>query len=149
MNKIFYVVLMITAGWIFGIQSSVNSALGKRIGVYEGSFFSFLLGTVVLFLLVIFLGKGNLVSITEVPRWELIGGILGVFIVTSMIISVPNIGAGSAVFAMMLGQIMITMVIDHFGLFHVPVIPFNIFRLAGVLLMISGLFLIFKGNLSS
>jgi len=41
------------------------------------------------------------------------------------------------------------MVIDHFGLFNVPMIHFNLYRLAGVVLMIAGLFLIFKGNLSS
>lgn len=149
MNKISFVFLMIIAGWMFGIQSSINGALGKRIGVYESSFFSFLLGTGVLLIMILFFGKGNLLGIIEVPKWQLIGGILGVFIVTSMILAVPNIGVGSAVFAIMLGQIIISMVIDHFGLFNAPIIPFNLLRLAGVLLMISGLFLIFRGNISS
>jgi transporter family-2 protein len=140
---------MIISGWMFGVQSSINGALGKRIGVFESSFFSFLLGTVVLLFVVIFFGKGNFWTFTEVPKWQLIGGLLGVFIVTSTILAVPNIGVASAVFAIMLGQIMISIVIDHFGLFNVPVIPFDLLRLTGVVLMIAGLFLIFKGNLSS
>ncbi len=149
MNKVYFVLLMIISGWMFGVQSSINGALGKRIGVFESSFFSFLLGTVVLLFVVIFFGKGNFWTFTEVPKWQLIGGLLGVFIVTSTILAVPNIGVASAVFAIMLGQIMISIVIDHFGLFNVPVIPFDLLRLTGVVLMIAGLFLIFKGNLSS
>lgn len=149
MNKLFFVILMIISGWMFGTQSSINGALGKRIGVYESSFFSFLLGTIVLLILVIIFGKGNLPGVLEAPRWQLIGGILGVFIVTSMIIAVPNIGVASAVFSIMLGQIMISMVIDHFGLFNAPIIPFDLLRFTGVILMIAGLLLIFKGNLSS
>jgi len=149
MNKIFFVVLMVIAGWMFGIQSSINGSLGKRIGVYESAFFSFLLGTVVLLVLVLVIGKGNLLSITEVPRWQMIGGILGVIVVTSMVVAVPHIGVASAVFAVMFGQIMISIVIDHFGLFNAPVIPFDMFRLAGILLTITGLLLIYKGNLNS
>jgi transporter family-2 protein len=149
MNKLFFVLLMVVSGWMFGTQSSINGALGKRIGVYESSFFSFLLGTVVLAVIVLVFGKGNLMAITQVPRWQLIGGVLGVFIVTSMIIAVPNIGVASAVFAIMLGQIMISMVIDHFGLFNAPVIHFDLIRLTGVILMMAGLLLIFRGNLTS
>ncbi|NLI90848.1 MAG: DMT family transporter [Peptococcaceae bacterium] len=149
MNKIIYVILMVLSGWAFGIQSSINSSLGKRIGVYESSFFSFALGTAALLLVVLFFGKGNLPGIMQVPKWQLIGGLLGAFIVTSMVSAVPNIGAASAVFAIMLGQIMISMIIDHFGLFNVPVIHFNLYRLVGVVLMIAGLLFIFKGNLTS
>lgn len=149
MNKIYFVLLMIISGCMFGVQSSINGALGKRIGVFESSFFSFLLGTVVLLIVVIFFGKGSFWTFMEVPKWQLIGGLLGVFIVTSTILAVPNIGVASAVFAIMLGQIMISIVIDHFGLFNVPIIPFDLLRLTGVILMIAGLFLIFKGNLSS
>lgn len=149
MNKIFLVLMMVVAGWMFGAQSSINSSLGKRIGVYESSFFSFAVGTAALLIVVLIFGKGNLQGIMQVPRWQLIGGVLGAFIVTSMVSAVPVIGAGSAVFATMLGQIMISMVIDHFGLFNTPVIHFNLMRLAGVALMIGGLFLIFRGNLGS
>lgn len=131
---------------MFGIQSSINGALGKRIGVYESSFFSFLVGTVVLLAVVLIFGKGSLSGLSGIPKWQLIGGVLGAFIVTSMIISVPKIGVASAVFAVMLGQMMISIIIDNFGLFNVPVIPFDLYRLLGVMLMIVGLMLIFKGN---
>jgi transporter family-2 protein len=150
MSKVYLVILMIFAGCMAGIQSSINGALGKRIGVYESSFFSFLLGTIILLVLVVVLGKGNLSAVTEVPRWQLLGGVAGVIIVTSMILAVPNIGVASAVFAVTIGQILISMVIDHFGLFDAPVIPFNLLRFAGIILMVAGLILIFRGgNLTS
>lgn len=149
MHKIYFVILMIISGWMFGIQSSINGALGKRIGVYESSFFSFLVGAVFLFIISFLFGKGNLSSIWEVPKWQLIGGILGACIVTSMVLSVPNIGVASAVFAIILGQTTISLFIDHFGLFNVPVIHFDLFRLTGVILMLAGLLLIFRGNLNT
>jgi transporter family-2 protein len=149
MVKLFYVFLTLIGGLMIGLQAPINSSLGKKIGGFEGAFVSFLIGTVVLFLLIIFFGKGNILQIATVSRWQLLGGILGTFFVTVIILSVPHIGVASAILATILGQLLIGLIIDHFGFFGVQRIVFDWNRLVGVLLLISALYFIFRGNISS
>ena len=47
MEKIFYLGMMIAAGLLFGLQSPINAQLSRSVGVLEGSFLSFLGGTLV------------------------------------------------------------------------------------------------------
>ncbi len=75
-----WMLLALTAGMAVSVQAGVNGGLGKRVGVLEGAFISFLIGTVVLFLVQLFLGKGELLAMFSVPKWQLTGGILGAFL---------------------------------------------------------------------
>ncbi|WP_174760579.1 DMT family transporter, partial [Aneurinibacillus danicus] len=61
MNWLF-VVFTVIAGAVLSVQAGVNGALGKKVGTIEGSFISFTVGTLVLFLLTIFMGKGNILA---------------------------------------------------------------------------------------
>ncbi|MDR7236528.1 uncharacterized membrane protein YdcZ (DUF606 family) [Neobacillus drentensis] len=78
MYMFIYLILAIIAGTLIRTQAGINGVLGKRIGVIEGSFVSFFIGTIILLLLAIFLGKGDLLIVTSVPKWQLLGGALGV-----------------------------------------------------------------------
>ncbi len=147
MDKIIFVLLAVISGCMFGMQASVNGALGKRIGVYESSFISVLTSTIILLILLFLFGKGNLTAVKEVPKWQLLGGIFGAIIVTAMVISVPRIGGASAVFAVIFGQMCVSLIIDHYGLFEIPVMKFDGYRFAGIIFMLIGLVLIFKNNL--
>jgi transporter family-2 protein len=144
-----YVILVVIGGILGGIQAPINGALGKRIGGFEASFLSFLIGALFLFFIVLFFGKGNLLQTFSVPKWQLIGGILGSIFVTMIILAVPNIGAASTIFAAILGQIIISVAIDHFGFFGVERIQIDWQRFTGIVLMIVGLYFIFRGNLTS
>lgn len=58
MMKFAVLMLAAFAGAAVAVQSKVNGGLGKKVGLIEGSFISFLIGTLVLFFLMIFLEKG-------------------------------------------------------------------------------------------
>ena len=77
MEKIFYLGMMIAAGLLFGLQSPINAQLSRSVGVLEGSFLSFLGGTLVLGLAMLFFGKGHVGGVFGVPAWQLVGGLLG------------------------------------------------------------------------
>ncbi len=134
------------SGAAVSLQSGINGELGKRIGFIEGAFFSFFIGTVALTLLMLFLGKGNILNVFQVPKWQLVGGLLGALFVTVMVFGVPKVGVGLAVVTVIVGQIVTSMVIDHFGWFGKEPIPFDWYRAAGVILLFAGLFLIFRGS---
>ncbi|MDI6879243.1 MAG: DMT family transporter [Desulfitobacteriaceae bacterium] len=149
MLKLVYVLMVILGGMLNGVQAPINSALSKKVGGFEGALTSFFFGTAILALVVLILGKGDLRGILTVPKWQLIGGFLGAFFVTAMIIAVPRLGVAGAIFASVIGQLVMGMVIDNFGFFGVQRIPFDGYRLLGGVLMITSLLLIFRGNFSS
>lgn len=149
MGKLVYVLMVVLGGVLNGIQAPVNSALSKKIGGFEGAFTSFFFGTAILALVALFFGKGDLRGVLSVPKWQMMGGLLGAYFVTAMILAVPKIGVASAIFAAVIGQLVIGLVIDNFGIFGVQRIPFDGYRLMGIIFMITSLLLIFKGSFSS
>jgi transporter family-2 protein len=147
--KLLFVFLAIIGGIVAGTQAPINGELGRRIGSIEAAFVSFFVGTLVLILFTIFFGKGQLLQAFSVPKWNLLGGVLGAIFVTAIIFCVPNLGVATTIFSAIIGQVIISMVIDHYGLFGITRIPVNMYRLIGVILMLSSLFFIYKGSLQT
>jgi bacterial/archaeal transporter family-2 protein len=137
-------IFAVIAGIATSVQAGINGGLGKRIGVMEGAFVSFLIGTIALFLFQLFFGKGNLLQMFSVPKWQLLGGLLGAFYVFIMVLVVPKIGVATAIMAIIVGQLAMSSIIDHFGWFGGKQIPFDIRRMIGIVLLFSALFLFYK-----
>lgn len=146
MGKFVYIILIALGGASAALQSPINSALGKRIGVLEGGLWSFCTGALFLILLVTIFGKGHLTEVTSVPKWQLLGGILGVIAVTAMIVSAPQLGIGLATVCLLFGQILVAIVIDSLGLFGVEAVPLDYNRIIGVLLMFVGIFFVYRSK---
>lgn len=146
MKNIFFLFILLLSGFGLSIQGSINGTLGKTTGAIQAAFFSFLVGSVSLFFVLLFTGKGNLFSVWNVPKWQLIGGVLGAIYITVLALAVPKIGIGLAIISVVIGQIIMSMVIDHFGWFNGTQVLFNYQRLIGVILLIAGLIFIYRGS---
>ncbi|GED18051.1 hypothetical protein AM501_08480 [Aneurinibacillus migulanus] len=143
MNWLF-VGFSIIAGALMSMQAGVNGALGKRVGTVEGAFISFAVGTLALLLLAIFMGKGNILSVFSVPKWQLIGGLLGALYIFIMVLAVPKIGVGSAVVAVIAGQMLTSTFIDHFNIFGGRQILIDWKRVVALILLAFALYLFNK-----
>ncbi len=108
-------ILALLGGILLSIQGAVYGQLGQVIGQLETNFYNFFVASILLGLLWLFFGKGNMSKITTVPKWTLVGGAFGVVYLSALIISVPYIGVGLAMLALILGQLITSMVIEHFG----------------------------------
>lgn len=139
--KWMYLLMSIVGGIAIGIQAIVNGGLGKKVGTIEASFISFLIGTIALLITMLFFGKGNFFAFNDVPKWQLIGGLLGAFYVSIMVMTVPKIGVTAAFFSIIAGQILIAAIIDHFGLFGGQTYPLNIRKAIAILLMFGSMYL--------
>lgn len=139
--KLFFPLLALIAGMAAAAQSQINGGLGRKIGVIEGAFVSFSLGTLVLLFALIFFGNGQISTVSSVPKWQLIGGILGAFFVLIQVLVVPKIGVSTALLAVIVGQIIFGVVIDQFGLFGAERRPLELNKITAIVLMFIALYL--------
>jgi transporter family-2 protein len=73
------------------------------------------------------------------PWWVWIGGGAGVVYVTAALLLAPKMGAASFIVAVIGGQMMASLIIDHFGLMGFVQRPANAVRIAGLVLIVAGL----------
>ena len=139
-----YIALMILAGCLTAMQSPINAALSRTVGVLESSFISFACGALFLGLATLFFGRGQIWRVAETPSWQWIGGIFGAIMVLNTIIAVPRIGVLATALAMIFGNLLMAAVIDNYGWFGMPVTPFGWPRLLGFILVLVGLVLVFR-----
>ena len=146
MERFFYLFLTMISGVAMSLQLSVNAALGKRIGSLEAGLVSFSSGTLFLLIVVLLFGSGQFWAFLEAPKWQWTGGILGIFIVVSMIVVTPKLGVLVALMVALVGQMVMSVIIDHYGLFAVDVVPVSWERIVGLLLLLAGMALIVKSK---
>ncbi|WP_419882234.1 DMT family transporter [Peribacillus sp. B-H-3] len=142
MKSFFIYIIAIIAGMSLSFEAAIGGTLGKTIGELESTYYIFIIGAMATFLLVLFFGKGDALQILKVPKWNLLGGMLGVVYLALLVISVTLIGVGVSVTSVIIGQIMMSIIIEHFGLFGSSKIKFNANRLTAIVLLIASLFLI-------
>lgn len=143
----FFIVLALIAGMMMPTQASINNKLAGEInGPILAAFVSFVVGTIALFVYIVATGVSlnNLTSLKNASFISWIGGLLGAFFVAVSIILVPKLGVALTFSLIVAGQMIITLVLDHYGFLGVPVKEVNIQRLLGIVLIIGGVILIRK-----
>ncbi|WOD65450.1 DMT family transporter (plasmid) [Niallia taxi] len=141
MHYIFYV-LALLAGAALSFEGAIYAELGKTIGQLETSFYNFFMGSIIMGLLWLFFGKGKLSYAVEAPKWTLLGGLLGVVYLTAIVVSVPFVGVGISMVAVIIGQLIMSMIIEHFGWLGSKKTKINKEKIFAVLSMIIALILI-------
>jgi transporter family-2 protein len=137
-----YAVAMVAAGFGIPVLAALNSQLGVRIGsvTTAGT-----IGVGVAFLaastMALASGPPRNVQWASVPAYYYLGGLFMAFYLVSVTWAAPRFGVGNAIFCVLLGQIVAAAAIDHFGLFSVPKASVGWLRLAGIALMLAGLYL--------
>lgn len=146
-NNYFFIFLAILAGMAMPTQATINSKLAESVqNPILAAFLSFAVGTVVLFAYIILTGVplSNLLASKNAPIIAWGGGFLGAFFVTVMVTIVPRIGVALSFSLAIAGQMLITLIIDHFGLFGAAVKEVNLVRVFGAALITIGVVLIRK-----
>ncbi|WKB36092.1 DMT family transporter [Terrilactibacillus sp. S3-3] len=136
----------IAAGMASPVQTAVNARLHIAVGSpLVAALLSFTSGTLLLLLVTLIADRGfrfNRRFFHQTYWWQWLGGPLGVIFVLSNILLLPLLGSALTVVAILCGQMMIALIIDHFGWFGVPCHKINWQRLAGLALMVAGIILI-------
>jgi transporter family-2 protein len=134
------------AGSLVAMQAPINSGLGKSIGTFAAATVSFAIGTTILLLICVTVGGGfgDLGEVRHLQWYYLIGGALGAAYVTTVLVSVRELGAGGVTAATITGQLSMSVVLDRAGVLGLPEKAITLPRVAGVLLLAAGVFLIVR-----
>ena len=136
--------LALVVGALIPIQAATNAAMSKALGgISYASLVLFGVSLVVVasWLLVTRAAMPPPSAFRSAPFYGYLGGVIVATYVLSITFLAPRLGVGAAICFIVTGQILAAVVIDHFGLFGAPVQPLSWTRMAGVALMIAGLFL--------
>jgi transporter family-2 protein len=84
-------------------------------------------------------------ALTDLPRWQLIGGFLGPMYVVVLTLATPHIGIAMTMIAILSGQVGKSVLIDHFGWFGTARKRVNGERWIALALIVAALVLIARG----
>lgn len=140
------VLIAALAGAGLAVQSGSNAVLGRMLGhPMWASFWQFAAGTA---LIVVAMGLLRVpmpafaATAMTGPWWVWIGFVTGTFFVIAALGLAPVIGVGGFIAAMVAGQMIASLVLDHFGLVGLAVRPMTLARVAGAALIVVGVLLI-------
>ncbi|HTT42539.1 MAG TPA: DMT family transporter [Steroidobacteraceae bacterium] len=144
MQSLYYLLgLGVGAGLIVqvGMNARLRALLGSPI---TAAFISFAIGTaaLALYLLVMRTPLPTRAQLGTVPGWAWLGGVLGAFYVASSVVIGPRLGAATLLALVVFGQLLSSLLIDHYGWLGFPQHPLSAVRLAGGALLFGGVLLV-------
>lgn len=143
------ILLAVIIGTLMPVQAGLNAELTRILRhPYLGAFVSLTSGAIAVLILVLTKGIGlsEIKRFSEVPPHLYLGGILGAIFVGSSLFLIPRLGATSMIAAFITGQLLGSVIIDHYGLLGLTATPVSITRIFGIVLLFAGLFLVIKKN---
>lgn len=126
------IILAVIGGATLSVQAAINGQLGSKVGVFKSAFLTFSVGALITALLIVFFETPHAVTLMDVPKWQLLGALLGVPYIVIMVLAVQRIGTAVATVAVIFGQLTMSMLIDNFGWLGNAAIPFSMSRLGAV-----------------
>lgn len=147
MMKMIAYVLPLLAGVAIAVQAIVNGQLRVAIGnPLAAALISFLTGTALLILIMIFTRQAfpSWATLQQVSWLKLSGGLLGAFFVTVVIVCIQRIPPATLFALIITSQFITALLIEHYGWFGSLQSPVAVSKIAGVVLLIAGAYLIIK-----
>jgi bacterial/archaeal transporter family-2 protein len=143
----FYLGIALIAGALVALQTGSNARLKEAFGHAVPSVIaSSVMGIVVLLAVMVVMRAPapSLARATAAPWTAWLGGILGAAYAVVVVMVARNLGSATLTAAVVTGQIICSVVLDHFGLLGFELHAFSAGRLVGCVLLLAGFVLIWK-----
>ena len=143
--KYFFMALAFIAGTTIPLQSVVNSRLAQQLSQpFHATLISFAGGLFLILMICIFspIGLPSPAGFKGISWIFFTGGIYGILVVTSVVFAVPVAGVSNTLAAIIAGQLIMSVLFDHFGWMGMGGLKISFSRIAGVMLLISGVYLV-------
>ena len=135
--------LAMLVGAIVPVQTAINTRLRQSVGSPIGATFVSFIIAVVVASVISWGASGALVpdlsTAASQPWWAWLGGFMGVMFIAGNIVLFPKLGPVQTVILPILGQVVMGLLIDRFGLFQSPRVAVGALRLVGALIVVLGI----------
>lgn len=126
------------------LQAHFMGLMDRRLGTLESVFITYFGGGVLIGLIMLIQRGGNLAASAAVPWYVYLSGALGLIIVGALAYSTPRLGLVAAFTIFVSAQFAMGALIDHFGWMGSVVRPLTFSRLAGMAVVLTGVWLIIR-----
>ena len=140
-----FLLLAVLAGALLPVQTGINVQLRGQLGQpLAAALVSFLIGSV---------GLAAVAALMRVPFplgtawsrglwWHWSGGLLGAAYIVGTVVLAPRLGAATLIAALVAGQMIASLLVDHYGWVGFAEHPISPIRLAGAVLIVAGVVLV-------
>ncbi len=149
MLALFFISIAFLVGSMMPFQATINNQLTRYSHhPLHSALISFIIGTLSLAILCLTTKESfpTLKVLSKVSPHLYLGGLMGASFVFFSMFLIDKIGVTTTITSFITGQLLMSILIDHYGLMGVQVSPLNWGRLLGALFLILGLGLIVKSR---
>lgn len=132
------ILIGVLGGIAVGLQGPIAAQMGRRVGGVASSFVVHVSGAILSGVLLLARGGENIGNWRSLSWYMLGAGFFGVVLYLTINHTMPRLGATTALTLIIIGQLAMGIVIDHFGLFGAAVHHVDLLRMIGAVLLITG-----------
>ena len=136
----FGIMVALLSGALMSLQGIFNTEVTKQSSIWAAAGWVQLTAFLTCVLLYFGTGRGEIMGMFSVERkYMLLGGVMGAFITWTVIKSMDGLGPAKATLLIVVTQILISYLVELFGLFGVEQVGFEWKKLLGAALAIGGI----------
>lgn len=143
--NIVFIALIMAAGMGLSFEAGLLGPLGEEVGHLWATLSIFGVGTVLLWLIRHFIPQGRFTEWNTIPKWQLIGGLLGPIYVVVLTLATPILGVAMTMICVLLGQVTKSFAIDYFGWFGMPKQSTSPMRTLGLVFIFLAMCFVYMG----
>jgi Uncharacterized protein conserved in bacteria len=142
MESVLIIILIgLIGGIAVGLQGPMASMLTQRLGIFESVFIVHIGGALVALIPLLIYSGGKLTEWRGVPWYVLCAGIFGLVVIGAISYAIPRVGVATAITTIVAGQLLVSTVLDHFGLLGAAERPMDAARAIGLAVVLVGVWL--------
>jgi bacterial/archaeal transporter family-2 protein len=143
-DKIFWITLAFLAGSAMPLLGAFNARLGAAgASSLHASVVSFVVGTLAISTYVLATRQSvSWAGLAGAPWYSWLGGLFGAFSLTVIILTFPKLGPGLSFGLLVAGQLIVSLLLEHFNILVAEAHPISSLRVLGIALVLGGVVLI-------
>lgn len=131
-------IISVFTGALLALMVSLNGNVGQASGNYASSVIIHVIGLIGI-IIVLIATKSKFKNLKNIPFYMYAGGLIGVLTVIFSNVSFTKLGVSLTISLGLFGQLVTSIIIDHFGYFDFPVNQFNKKKIIGFIIIILGI----------
>lgn len=136
-----YVMLAVAAGAMLPLQAAINARLARLVGspLWAAGISGLVLTAALALVAGVALRAGpRTEGLGGAPWWAWTGGLCGAVVLSATTATASRLGTAGMIALVMAGQVLCSLLLDHYGVLGLPVVPVGAKRLAAAALLLAG-----------